>query len=91
MNLDDSDLRKIQKAYEIVKNANIPIKRYSDKDFSDDEIRELVKVIRNKLDEIAKDPQKEEFYETQGKDWQDQYDILMHLADMRAVNLTEEQ
>lgn len=91
MNLDDSDLRKIQKAYEIVKSANIPIKRHLDKDFSDDDIRELVKVIRNKLDEIAKDPQKEEFYETQGKDWQDQYDILMHLADMRAVNLTEEK
>ncbi len=53
MSIDSSDLRKIQKAYEKVKDAKI-------------------------LDY----PQ---------TNWQNLYDILMHLADMRPVDLTNIQ
>ena len=91
MSINSSDLRKIQKAYEKVKDAKIPIKMYSDEDFSDQNICDLVRIMRAQLNEVEKNPQLEKEYETRGTNWQNLYDILMHLADMRPVDLTNIQ
>ena len=83
------EIKAIQSAYERIRRANIPIKLIRDEDWPDEDIRTIVRTMREQLDWVKEHPNEGDPYGTSDADWQEEYVTLTALADMRGIDLSD--
>ena len=65
--------------------VDIPIKRYPNDAYTDEDVRSIVTTMRKRLDEAKANPQRDDPFETDSDDYLSTYDIFQHMADQRGI------
>ena len=65
--------------------VDIPIKRYPNDAYTDKDVKSIVATMRKRMDEAQANPQLDDPFETDSKDYQNTYDIFQRMADQRGI------
>ena len=65
--------------------VDIPIKRYPNDAYSDDEVKEILTIMRKRMDEARVNPNSDDPFDTSSEDYKNMYDTFQHIADQRGI------
>ena len=65
--------------------VDIPIKRYPNNAYTDAEVREILTIMRKRMDSAQANPNADDPFETDSDDYRDMYDTFQHIADQRGI------